>query len=75
MRYQLHHQPKDYNRSGETIFISQSEEITSAATYDKWLADNRKANPLPEGYQWLVCNEKSEYFECTFNNDSLVERK
>ena len=63
------HQPKDYAKSGEIIFIAQSEDIEEGKAWD--FSEIQKENLPPEGFQWLLCNEKSEYFHCTFNNESM----
>ena len=71
MRYQIHHQPKEYSKSNELIFIAQSDDYEAAKEIDEWGRDVTKKHPLPDGYQWLMCNEKSDHFVCTFNEESV----
>lgn len=72
MRYQIHHQSK---KEGNTEMIAQSDDIVDGEEaqqkFREWSLDVGKRHPLPEGYQWLVCNENSEHFLCTFNEESL----
>lgn len=56
MLLQLHHQFKDHNE-----FCSQKE-INSDEERRGWIKETQVNYPLPDGAQWLVCNEKSEYF-------------
>ena len=71
MRYQIHHQSK---KDGSTEMIAQSDDITededTQQKFREWSLDIGSRHPLPEGYQWLVCNEKSEHFACTYNEES-----
>lgn len=73
MRYQIHHQSK---KDGSTEFIAQSDDIVENEEAQKklreWCLDVGSRNPLPEGYQWLFCNEKSKHFLCTFNEESVA---
>ena len=62
MLYQLHHQFKD----GHTEMMAQcdTKEFSSLdREYHLWVAGVMREHPCPEGAQWLVCNEKSEFFE------------
>lgn len=59
MLYQLHHQNKA-NR-GKTEFCSQKE-IQNITDFEEWLTDVQQSFPIPKGFDWLCCNEKSEYF-------------
>jgi hypothetical protein len=60
MLQQLHYQFKD----GHTEFIAQND-ITNHDEFRTWLEDVNQNHPLPDGAQWLVCNEDSEYFVWT----------
>lgn len=58
-KVQLQHQYPD----GRREFVSQSEALENNDELRKWIIkeiDQRQ--PIPKGAQWLVCNEKSEYF-------------
>ena len=56
--YQLHHQNKqDYT----TEFIAQNS-ICCHKHMDEWWKQVAEEHPLPDGHQWLVCGEDSEYF-------------
>jgi hypothetical protein len=56
--FQLHHQSK---KDFSTKMISQSE-IYCQAQMNDWWKETAKEHPLPEGFQWLICNEDSEHF-------------
>ncbi|KKL56475.1 hypothetical protein LCGC14_2245030 [marine sediment metagenome] len=77
MIYQIHHQSK---KDGNTEFIAQSDDIIedneeAQQKFRQWSLDVGIEHPLPEGYQWLVCNERSEHFACTFNEESVSKPK
>jgi len=55
--FQLHHQYKD----GKTEFVAQSE-IRNLEEMKFWHDDVAERHPLPDGCQWMICNEKSKYF-------------
>ena len=56
--YQLHHQNKqDYT----TEFIAQNS-ICCHKHMDEWWKQVAEEHPLPDGRQWLVCDEDSQYF-------------
>lgn len=57
MLYQLHWQFKD----GTTEMRAQKE-INTEAEMRSWQKGVAERHPLPEGAQWMVCNEKSEHF-------------
>ena len=63
MLYQIHHQSK---ADGTTEMIAQSDDIDDNKEAEQkfrgWSLDIGTRHPLPEGSQWLVCNEKSEHF-------------
>lgn len=59
MLYQIHHQNKK-DRS-KTEFLAQSD-IENEEQYKKFVRETQEKFPLPEGFDWLFCNEKSEYF-------------
>lgn len=60
MRYQLFYQDRKDDQKVE--FLGQIEVITTGE-YRKQLMDMMDENhPPPEGKQFMVCNEKSEYF-------------
>jgi len=71
MRYQIHHQSK---KDGSIEMIAQSDDIPedeeAQQKFREWSLDVGARHPLPEGYRWLVCNEKSEHFACTYNEES-----
>ena len=69
MRYQMHHQSKKDSNIIE--MIAQSDDYEDAKEIDKWSRGVTRRHPLPDGYQWLMCNEKSEHFVCTFNEESV----
>lgn len=54
---QLHHQFKD----GHTEMMAQRD-IQNSREMRAFSDELMVAHPLPEGAQWLVCNEKSKYF-------------
>lgn len=56
--YQIHHQNK---KDFTTEFVAQNS-ICCHKHMDEWWKEVAKDHPLPEGYQWLVCNEDSEHF-------------
>ena len=57
MLYQLHHQSKE-----ETTEMVAQNEINNQDEMLAWQKDVAIRHPLPEGCQWLVCNEKSRHF-------------
>ena len=57
MLLQLHHQFK----YGTTQMCSQRE-INSSKENEEWIEETKKSHPLPEGAEWMACNEQSEYF-------------
>jgi len=59
MLYQLHHQNK--KDTSKTEFCSQRE-IQNTDEMNAWLKETREEFPVPKGFQWLCCNEDSEYF-------------
>jgi hypothetical protein len=59
MIYQLHHQ--NIEDRHKTEFCSQKD-IQSNEELQEWCNDVQKEFPLPKGFDWLLCNEKSEYF-------------
>ena len=68
MLYQIHYQFKD-----RTEMIAQTEvkEGQSNFTILKNLLDELKvSHPLPDGAQWMFCNEKSEHFAMTIKEKS-----
>ena len=67
MRYQMHHQSK---KDSSLELIAQSEDLEDKDKIDAWCKEITQNNPLPEGFQWLMCNEKSEHFACTYNEES-----
>lgn len=68
MRYQLLHQNKE--KKDDVVLIAQSDDFPEAFEWN-WTIDLIAKNPPREGYEWLMCNEESEYFECTFNSESV----
>lgn len=54
--YQLHWQFPD-----RTEMVAQAK-ICSKEQMDDWIKETKENCPLPEGAQWLVCNEASEHF-------------
>ena len=63
MLYQLHHQSKEDTTVTEMVAQEESEEGTWwNEKVREWWKSIAEKYPLPEGFQWLMCNEKSEYF-------------
>jgi len=56
--FQLHHQNK---KDFTTQFVAQSS-ICCSKHMDEWFKQVAKDHPLPDGFQWLVCNERSKHF-------------
>lgn len=55
---QIHHQSKkDYTSE----MVSQHE-IYCQAQMNDWWREVAKEHPLPDGCQWMVCNEDSKHF-------------
>lgn len=59
MLWQLHHQNRRNLKEHE--MVAQSD-LKSIEDRNKFIEDTKRNHPLPEGYQWLMCNEKSEHF-------------
>jgi len=56
---QLHHQSKtDHN---DTIMVEQNT-VETTDDFNTWFNKVKRRKPPPDGYQWMVCNEKSEHF-------------
>jgi hypothetical protein len=55
---QLHHQNK---KDFTSEMVSQSA-IWCNLQMENWWKEATKEHPLPEGYQWMVCDEESKYF-------------
>ena len=60
MIYQLFHQHKT---TSELVLAGQSGNIDNTEQMKSWESDVAKAMPLPDGYQWLMCNEESKDFD------------
>lgn len=61
MLYQIHHQDrKDF--SSEMV---GQKEISSQEEMREWQKEIAENHPLPDGKQWLICNENSKYFVMT----------
>ena len=60
MIYQLFHQHKATN---ELVLAGQSGNIDNTEQMKEWERAVSKEMPLPNGYQWLMCNEESKYFD------------
>lgn len=56
--YQIHHQDK---KDFSCEMVSQNE-INTHEEMQEWQKDVAESHPLPEGKQWLICNEKSRHF-------------
>ena len=56
--FQLHHQSK---KDFSSEMVSQSEIYCQEQMNIFW-KETAKEHPLPEGFQWLICNEDSEHF-------------
>ena len=65
MLYQMHIQDK--KDLTKTEMVEQSSAIESAEDRQKWTKQVVEDHPLPEGKQWLCCNEKSEHFVWAVN--------
>jgi len=61
---QMHHQSKTNYKSE---MVSQRE-IWCEAQMQEWWKETAKEHPLPEGFQWMVCNFDSPYFVKTDKN-------
>jgi hypothetical protein len=59
MLYQLLHQNKA--KPNHVELISQHEYVNVEA-YRNWMEDTFQEFPLPEGCQWLCCDETSPFF-------------
>jgi hypothetical protein len=57
---QMHHEFKD----GHTEFMAQRK-IESNDELREWAHEVNKRHPLPEGAQWLFCEEDSFHFVTT----------
>jgi hypothetical protein len=74
MLFQIHHQDKKDQNKTEMIIQF---EIQGKEDQDGYSRDILKSNfewakahhPLPEGMQWMVCNEKSSLFWKTKQED------
>jgi len=53
---QIHHQFEDH-----TVMVAQNT-ISNNAEMRAWEKEVAEDHPLPEGAQWMICNEKSKYF-------------
>lgn len=56
--FQIHHQDK---KDFSSEMVAQKE-IANKEEMDKWCEEIAQIHPLPEGFQWMVCNENSEHF-------------
>ena len=57
MLYQVHHQNKADRSITEMVLQIDKED------YNKDTINVvQKSHPLPEGWDWLICNEESEHF-------------
>ena len=61
MLTQLHHQSKaDRNK---TEFVSQFDcDQKQSDKYWKEVHEAQYRHPLPDGYEWMICNKDSEHF-------------
>ena len=60
MIYQIHHQ--NTKNPSETVFLAQRE-ISDRGEMAMLINEVMDTVVLPEGWQWMVCNEHSEYFK------------
>ncbi len=60
MIYQLFHQHKTTNK---LVLAGQSGDISNIKQMDTWKKAISEDMPLPDGYQWMICNSKSKYFD------------
>jgi len=72
MLYQIHHQSL---KTGETIFCVQhnlpdSDGIKKRDFLKQTVDEAWEKWPPPEGYQFMVCTEKSQYFLMTKAEDN-----
>ena len=72
MIYQMHLEDK-IDHALE--FVAQSGNITIHKEMTEWQKDVAERHPLPEGYQWLLCNEKSLKFMTSESNLHQVAKK
>lgn len=62
---QLHHQPlKNGSSEGDTIFCAQRNIYNHDEMFE-FFEETKADFPLPEGYQWMACNQDSKYFILT----------
>lgn len=66
MVYQIHRQRIDNNRITEMVAQGEPPEpfndASSGDFFRDWLADVATRHELPDGWQWMICDEDSEYF-------------
>lgn len=65
MIYQMFHQAKD----GSTLDLKAQRECNKPEELRQFQEETAEKFPPPENAQWLVCNEKSEFFE--YREDQL----
>lgn len=58
---QVHH---EFKNGARTEMIAQTEFTTQDALRDL-MAELKISHPLPEGAQWMICDEQSGYFTKT----------
>lgn len=56
--FQIHHQDK----TGSSSEMVSQREISSEAEMKEWEKEVAESHPLPDGKQWMVCNEESKHF-------------
>ena len=57
MLYQIH-----WQFDNKTTEMRAQKEINSQEEMKSWWGEVAKDHPLPEGAEWLICNEKSRHF-------------
>lgn len=63
MILQMHFQ--DVKDTTRTEFVAQSDELESSEQVQEWTRDVSARRELPDGKQWLVCDETAECFART----------
>ena len=57
MLHQIHHQWPDH-----TEMVAQKDLSGDFSETREWVKEIKASHPLPQGAQWMMCNEKSEFF-------------
>lgn len=60
MIFQMHFQ--DRQNLADTEFVGQSDDLETAEQMHEWIGAVKSRHELPEGKQWLVCDETASCF-------------